>query len=148
MNKKIVIVDIDGTISKVGDRLKHLKETPKNWDKFYERCGEDQPEKDIIELIQFLQMKYKIIFLSGRRESTRKTTADWIGAHVQLDDSATLYLRKNNDLRHDTEVKPDLLKESGIDICKIAFILEDRDSMVNKWREMGMRVLQVAAGDF
>lgn len=31
---------------------------------------------------------------------------------------------------------------------RVAFILEDRNSMVKKWRELGFKCLQVADGDF
>jgi hypothetical protein len=41
--KFIVIVDIDGTISKVGDRIKYLKQDPKDWESFYKDCFEDEP---------------------------------------------------------------------------------------------------------
>ena len=32
---KIVVCDIDGTISKVGDRIKYLEQSPKDWDAGY-----------------------------------------------------------------------------------------------------------------
>ena len=57
-------------------------------------------------------------------------------------------MRKNNDHRHDSEVKPELLKEAGIKLDSIAFVLEDRNSMVKKWRELGLICLQVADGNF
>ena len=57
-------------------------------------------------------------------------------------------MRKNNDHRHDIEVKPELLKEAGIKLDSIAFVLEDRNSMVKKWRELGLICLQVADGNF
>lgn len=46
------------------------------------------------------------------------------------------------------EVKPELLQKAGITPDKVYFILEDRDSMVAKWRELGYRCLQVADGKF
>lgn len=56
------------------------------------------------------------------------------------------------DTRHDTVVKPELLekafKEDRIDKSKVLCILEDRNSMVRKWRELGYTCLQVAEGDF
>lgn len=45
--KNIVVVDIDGTIAKVGDRLKYLQQEKKDWDSFYEHCDEDEPIKDM-----------------------------------------------------------------------------------------------------
>ena len=81
---KIVIVDIDGTISKVGDRLKYLQQSPKDWDKFYEACFEDKPISPIINLIKLLILDHKIIFCTGRRESVREQTTDWIQKHLGL----------------------------------------------------------------
>ena len=57
-------------------------------------------------------------------------------------------MRKDRDWRHDTAVKPELLAKSGINTDNVAFILEDRDSMVTKWRELGYKCLQVADGNF
>ena len=37
---------------------------------------------------------------------------------------------------------------NGLDFSDVAFILEDRDSMVKKWRDLGLTCLQVAYGDF
>ena len=42
MTSGTILVDIDGTISKVGDRIKYLQQEPKNWDSFYEACDEDE----------------------------------------------------------------------------------------------------------
>lgn len=60
----------------------------------------------------------------------------------------TILMRKNKDYRHDTEVKPELLKNRGITPDDVAFILEDRNVMVQKWRELGFTCLQVAEGNF
>jgi len=57
-------------------------------------------------------------------------------------------MRKNGDKRHDTKVKPELLLDVGILPENTLFILEYRNSMVKKWRELGYRCLQVQDGDF
>lgn len=153
--QKIVIVDVDGTISKVGDRLKYLQQKPKNWDSFYSSCFEDEPIKDMCHLVDRMEyMGYFVYFCTGRRECVRAQTAKWISKNVfnekisSIDVSGMLLMRKDGDKRHDTEAKPELLKEAGIDIKDIAFVLEDRNSMVKKWRDMGLICLQVAEGDF
>ena len=56
-----------------------------------------------------------------------------------------LLMRKDGDFRHDTEVKPELIEPIK---DRILCILEDRASMVAKWRELGYTCLQVAEGDF
>ena len=147
--KKIVIVDIDGTISKVGDRLKYIQQVEPDWDKFYDACFEDEPIHEIIELVKTLARNYKIIFCTGRRESVRGTTRKWLDRHLSIRYMDNrLLMRPNGDKRHDTRVKPEQLKKAGIHLDEIAFVLEDRNSMVGKWRSLGLKCLQVAEGDF
>lgn len=149
MSKNIVVVDIDGTIAKVGDRLKYLQQEKKDWDAFYEHCDEDEPIKDIIELIELMQIhEYNIVFCTGRRESVRKKTEYWLFKNIWCLREYKLLMRKDGDWRHDTEVKPELLQKAGITPDDVYFILEDRDSMVAKWRELGYRCLQVNDGNF
>ena len=149
MSKNIVVVDIDGTIAKVGDRLKYLQQEKKDWDAFYEHCDEDEPIKDIIELIELMQIhEYNIVFCTGRRESVRKKTEYWLFKNIWCLREYKLLMRKDGDWRHDTEVKPELLQKASITPDDVYFILEDRDSMVAKWRELGYRCLQVANGKF
>ena len=152
MKKKIVIVDIDGTIAKIGDRHKYLEQVPKDWDKFYEACDEDEPIKKMIELVRVLDDHYKIVFCTGRRESVMEKTVEWLSEHIYGVDmayfGAVLLMRKDSDKRHDTKAKPEMLKEMGIGSEDVAFIIEDRNSMVAKWRELGFTCLQPAIGDF
>lgn len=147
--KNTIIVDIDGTIAKVGDRLKYLQQEKKDWDSFYEHCDEDEPIKDIIELIELMQIhEYNIVYCTGRRESVRKKTEDWLSKNVWWVREYKLLMRKDNDWRPDTEVKPELLANAGITPDDVWFILEDRDSVVVKLRSLGFRVLQVNDGKF
>ena len=76
--KRNVIVDIDGTISVVGDRVKFLKMNPPDYDSFYESSFDDEPIEEIVNLVQLLSYNFKIIFCTSRRESVRKITSRWI----------------------------------------------------------------------
>ena len=149
--KRIVIVDIDGTISKVGERLKYLTQEPKDWDSFYNDCFEDEPIIEMVDLVYDLYLqRYQLVFCTGRRESCREKTINWFNKHFEPEIAkySKLLMRPNKDHRHDSEIKPELLKNAGIELDSIAFVLEDRNSMVQKWRELGLICLQVADGDF
>jgi len=142
-----VIVDIDGTLADCSERAKmYLEGENKNWDKFYGACINDYPILSVIDIVQNISSCYEIILCSGRRESCREDTIRW------LEDNEVPYneilLREDGDFRHDTIVKPELLKKANIKESEVAFILEDRNSMVAKWRELGFTCLQVAEGDF
>ena len=145
--KNIVVVDIDGTIAKVGDRLKYLQQEKKDWDSFYEHCDEDEPIRDIIDVVQALYWdNYKIVFCTGRRESVRFKTVAWIQKNCIS--HFDLLMRPDGDFRHDTMVKPELLATASYTPDKVLCIFEDRDSMVSRWRDLGYRCLQVDRGDF
>lgn len=156
MNRNIVIVDIDGTIAAPGDRLKYLQQKPKDWDAFYEACDQDKPIKKIISLLYRLDRSgCEIVFCTGRRESVRRKTEEWLTKHypetymgVSIRKPYKLLMRKDGDFRTDYEAKPELLDEAGIKLDNIYMVLEDRNSMVEKFRSMGLTVLQVADGDF
>ena len=143
--KEIVIVDIDGTVSKVGERLKYLKAEKPDYDKFYDSCFEDEPIEKMVDLVDNLQGIYEIVFCTGRREQVREVTERWLERNGLF---GKVLMRPNEDKRHDTEVKPEQLKKSGINIEDIAFVLEDRDSMVKEWRNIGLKCLQVDYGNF
>lgn len=147
MKKDIVIVDIDGTIAKVGDRMKYLQQEPKDWDSFYEHCDEDEPIADIVRVVKDLySCGYNIVFCTGRRESVRNKTIEWIKKYLNFNPCGyRLLMRKDNDWRHDTIVKPLML---DFPASEVLFVLEDRNSMVKRWRELGYTCLQVNDGDF
>ena len=151
---KIIVVDIDGTLSDATDRAnKFLGKNP-DWDSFYNACGTDAPIKPVIKLVESMSTIYKVVFCSGRRESCRKDTEEWMDKHVHLFGTNlkpyTFLFRKDGDTRHDTVVKPEMLNKylsehpNEVVFCMI----EDRNTMVKKWRELGYLCLQPADGDF
>lgn len=149
--KNIVIVDIDGTLSDASERAeKYLSTEPKDWDKFYAACGSDKPIQEIVDLVCALSDHYGIVFCTGRRRSTNEATRQWLHDNLKTFKALPILYRNDGDTRHDTTVKPELLDEylKQHPDYRVAFILEDRNSMVAKWRELGFKCLQVADGDF
>ena len=157
MYKNIVIVDIDGTISKVGDRLKYLQQKPMDLDAYYADSFEDEPIEEMINLVQSLfEECYDIVLCTSRFEfftdrlgntyDIRMKTIKWIRNHFThpFYSQTLLLMRKNGDERNDLEIKPELLLQAGIELDSIAFVLEDKTNMVEKWRSLGLICLQVA----
>ena len=151
-NKKhFVLVDIDGTIADTTHRLHHIQKEPKDWNSFFMSCDADTPIKPIIQLVQELHDNgAAIIFCTGRDEKCRNLTFGWLMRYFseRLMFNATILMRRTNDRRHDTIVKPELLATAGIELDTIRLVLEDRNSMVDRWRELGLTCLQVANGNF
>ena len=148
MNKhKAIIVDLDGTLCDVEHRVHHVKAKPKNWDAFNQAMDQDQPYFWCIELIAAMKARgYKIYFVTGRGEGYQKMTSDWLALHsVDYDE---LYMRKNQDFREDSEVKEEIYVNEIERNSQVLFVVDDRKSVVERWRKLGLVCLQCAPGDF
>lgn len=135
---KAIICDIDGTVAQMGDRSPYD----------YDRVDEDKPKTVIISLIKELSNSFKIIFLSGREDSCREKTLNWLEKHFGWEkDNITLLMRKSKDHRKDNIVKRELYQiiSSSYDVHSV---FDDRDSVVKMWRDLGLTCLQVDYGDF
>jgi len=151
----IYLVDIDGTVADCTHRLHFIQSKPKDWDKFFAACSGDSPIKEVISTIQMLKLGgAEIIMVSGRSDVVRKQTEDWLAAYKVCHDG--LFMRSYGDHREDCEVKSDLLEKirtgwrwgAGEVSNKITGVFEDRQQVVDMYRSKGLRVFQVAKGDF
>ena len=112
------------------------------------KVGEDLPNNPIIELVHKLKADgLNIIFVSGRSEVCRELTLGWLKRYIELD-LYTLYMRNEKDMRPDTIVKKEILDNDLNSKYNIKYVLDDRNSVVQMWRDEGLTVLQVNDGDF
>lgn len=152
---KIIVCDIDGTIADLSHRLHYIQDKKgnkldnPNWCMFFAECDVDKPIKNIIEMIEKLSDTYDIVYCTGRTVATYDKTIKWLKENVKIK-NFSLLMRKDGDYRPDTEIKTEALKSylSFREKPEVAFILEDKNSMVKKWRELGYTCLQVADGNF
>jgi hypothetical protein len=135
-----IICDIDGTLALINGRGVY-----DNSKIYTDRVN--TPVKSI--LYTYAHLDVEIIYLSGRMESSRNVTEKWLydnDLHFSLDQK--LYMRKLNDYRKDDVVKQELYEEYIKDKYFVEFILDDRNSVVDMWRNLGLLCLQVYYGDF
>jgi len=71
------------------------------------------------------------------------TVHEFVEGYVQQ--QPNLYMRSENDFRPDTQVKFEMMYELKIMPEDVLCILDDRQSVVDMWRENGFRVMQVDA---
>ena len=134
--KDAYIVDIDGTLAIKGDRDIH------DMSKVYLDSVNFPVD---IAVYSIDNLSRHIVICSGRDESGRKGTEDWLELHGVPYDK--LYMRKEKDNRKDWIVKAEMWREIQKDYNIIAMI-DDRDQVVRFARNMGFDVFQVNYGDF
>ncbi len=144
--KKIVIFDLDGTLSLL-DHRRHLVENGNNkWDQFFEACGDDGPNQPVINLCNILHKNHNIYIFSGRSKVVERKTRIWLKFHKV--NYHFLFMRGVKDYRLDDVLKKELMEYYIKDKSKIAWIFDDRNKVVKMWRSEGLPCFQVAEGEF
>ena len=146
---RVVVFDIDGTLADNSHRRHFVENTPKNWKRYNELMQYDDLHADVASILWSLHDSGDTIVLcTGREEVYRPTTWMWLEQHRLADKITDLYMRAEKDYRPDTKVKLELLKQIRIDHGAPYLWFDDRQSVVDVIRAVGIRVLQVAPGNF
>ena len=147
MIKKTIIFDVDGTIADVEHR-RHFVNGNNDWDSFRAETVNDTPVQWVCDIAKrFIAQGDQVAFFSARNESerdiTEKQISDWIG-----DGHKGVFLRPDGDFTPDDVFKSELA-DKFIDMGgEIDLIFDDRQKVVDMWRDKGFTVVQVADGDF
>lgn len=139
-----IIVDLDGTLAIRQPGPDGTIRGSYDWD----RVGEDRPNWVVIDYLYRLidEGEFNIVFMSGRDEICREETMAWLDVHSLA--SWPLHMRGIGDRRKDSIVKRELFSLYVADKYNPILVLDDRQQVVDMWREMGLTVWQVAEGDF
>lgn len=148
MTQPIYLCDIDGTIADISHRLHFIQQEKPDWRGFYAACPGDKPIPDVIGLIKHIGKAAEILMLTGRSEEIRPQTLKWLrenGVPCQA-----LYMREEGDHRQDSIVKAEFLEHviANWRGQEILGAFEDRKQVVDMYRAKGIRVYQVADGNF
>ena len=144
-----------------------------DWESFNSNVKNDLPISEMINLCNtFLSDEdHSVIFATGRMETSRADTEEWLSTHTQIRLKSSegcytgshghytgfedvfnrplLFMRKEGDHRPDYKVKREML--IGIQAHfhqRPDMVFDDRQQVVDMWREVGIRCCQVAKGDF
>ena len=148
MPKLTVIFDVDGTIADVEHRRHFVSGGHKNWVSFKEHTKFDTPVQWVCDIAKrFIAQGDEVAFFSARNESEREITeqqiSEWIG-----DGYEGLFLRPNDSYEPDEIFKSELADKFEEIGGKIDLVFDDRNKVVDMWRNRGITVVQVADGDF
>jgi phosphoserine phosphatase len=154
---KYVIFDLDGTLADIElRRKKALKDNGEiHWGVFFDprNIDLDSPVESIVTLYHVfrLQSGFKTVIFSGRSDITKDATEKWFRRHyIVLPD--IFIMRRDGDFTPDQDLKKqwleELLETEKISKNQILFVVDDRNKVVNMWREEGLTCLHCAEGDF
>lgn len=73
-----VVFDIDGVLSDAAGRQHYLEWGRRDWDAFFDACGEDPLVTEIARLLSLLDSALRIVLLTGRPLRVQPQTVAWL----------------------------------------------------------------------
>lgn len=136
VNRRAIIVDLDGTLA--------LFEGMRKWHEF-EKVGVDKVRKSVQLIIDhYNDRRGSVIIVTGRPESCRSQTEKW------LVDNGIFYteMYMSTDDSHDTDTKSKIYEKYIQPVYDVEFVIEDRNSVVKMWRDLGLDCFQIELTDY
>ena len=73
-----VVFDMDGVLSDAAGRQRSLEWPNRDWDAFFEACGDDAPVAEVARLLSLLDYELRIVPLTARPLRVRPQTLGWL----------------------------------------------------------------------
>ncbi len=139
------VFDLDGTLALLKHR-KHLVQGKKpDWPGFFRACVDDEPNSPVIAVFHALVAAgHRVEIRSGRSDMVRLETETWL----ENNGISASYLKH---MRPETNyIADDILKMEWLhaEDQKPDAIFDDRNKVVDMWRNEGVPCYQVAPGNF
>ncbi len=132
-----VIFDLDGTLADLNGRNPYDAS----------ECEYDLPNYPVIDVLKkYKRDDYKIIITSGREDKYAGQTKNWLAKYDIEPD--LILMRKSDDNRKDYTVKEEMFKEHILNKYYVEVVFDDRERVVDCWRDLGLTCFAVADGKF
>ncbi|HZQ84741.1 MAG TPA: hypothetical protein VFA83_07880 [Acidimicrobiales bacterium] len=139
-----MVFDLDGVLSDAATRQHFIEAGRRDWNRFFEACGEDPLIEEVARLLELLDEDLRIILLTGRPVRVQPQTLAWLKRYDLRWD--LLIMRDFGDYSAAREFKRwtvhDLRKE-GFDL-RLAF--EDDRRNVEMFRSEGVPCIYIHSG--
>lgn len=130
-----VVIDMDSTV------CFNTSKRPWFGDGSTEAMINDIPNHGVVELIK--AQEYPVVVCTGRNKDQYQVTIKWLAN--QGITPVDCYMRENGDYRKGVEIKEELMNQI-LDKYNVLVVFEDCEPIVQKYREMGLTVLQPNKG--
>jgi predicted kinase len=119
------LCDLDGTIAKANGRTMF---NPTD-----DEVMSDSPIWPCIKVLQSLATQHKIIFVSGREDTTYEATKKWIQKYVFTNgQDIQLLMRAKGDYRRDSIIKKEILHQNILPHYNVQGVFDDRLQVVRE----------------
>ena len=144
----LYIFDLDGTLADIEHRLYLIEQDKQEWELFFWACIDDKPIEHVIRILELLAPRADIWIWTGRDEICRQMTVEWIEKFVGIS-AYQLWMRMHGDHQQDSALKQLWLESMHEDDrSRLVAVFEDRNQVVQMFRQNGVTCYQVNEGNF
>jgi uncharacterized HAD superfamily protein len=141
---RAAVVDIDGVLSDAASRQHYLEAPRRDWDAFFEACGDDPVIEEVKVLLDLLHPDLRIVLLTARPERVHHLTEAWLRRYkIRFD---VLLMRPWGDYEVARDFKQASvweLREHGFDLV---LAIEDDRRNVEMFRREGVPCIYFHSG--
>lgn len=143
----VIVVDLDGTLCNIDERLHHVKGAKKNWKAFFDGIAQDVANMWCVNIIRSMEnFGVTTVLCSGRPDNYRIQTYAWLMKQDLY--NYRLLMRNRSDHRQDWIAKELILDFEILTAYNPLFFIDDREQVCQMWRRRGFVCLQCADGKF
>jgi hypothetical protein len=149
---KVIVTDFDGTLFNCQHRSSYA--SAGMWDEFHSRLMDDTVNQDVASIIFSVSIvcgyTVEVWGCTGRNEKFRNLTIDKLNKeNLPIE---KVLMRPDNCYVPDHELKPSMLISELLDCghqpSDVIMVLDDRDKVVDAWRDNGFNCWQVRPESF
>jgi phosphoglycolate phosphatase-like HAD superfamily hydrolase len=141
---RAVVFDLDGVLSDAASRQHFLEGRWRDWDSFFEACGDDPLIEEVAQLLELLDPSLVVVLLTARPARVHPQTLAWLHRYRLRWD--LLIMRDYSDYEPARDFKRAVvrdLKSAGFDL---ALSFEDDRRNVAMFREEGVPSMYIHSG--
>jgi len=139
-----VVFDLDGTLADCRHRVHFVRDGAHDWDSFFSECVNDPPFDHVIDTLSaHARAGHRVEIWSARSDTVRNPTLHWLARHG-IPGELLVHMRAAGDHTPDVALKKSWLCAIHPDE-RPDLVYDDRQRVVDMWREMGIPCFQVTA---
>ena len=139
-----VVFDLDGVLSDAASRQHYLEHPRRDWDAFFEACGDDPLIEEIARLLDLLDQQLVIVLLTARPARVQPQTLAWLHRYGLRWD--LLVMRDFGDYGAAREFKRRSVRELREAGFELVLSFEDDRRNVAMFRDEGVPSVYIQSG--
>lgn len=140
-----VIFDLDGTIADISHRTHFVRGGNKDWESFFAACVNDRPNWPVVRALEaHRDAGHTVEIWSARSGIVRAETEAWLFTEAAIHPKHLTRMRSAGDNTPDVVLKRYWLNQLH-ESERPDIVYDDRQRVVDMWREEGIACFQVAA---